>query len=97
MNRGIDPRNRSRSARNRSRGTSGSEPNCPRLLPPKVRFALDSPLEGDGFEPSSNVLRQLEFVDIYAEQSRLLSGKQDEKSTSIRMRECRRMGDEGRA
>jgi hypothetical protein len=27
----------------------------------------------------------------------LLSGKQDEKSTSIRMRECRRMRDEGRA
>src|SRR5215831_3070056 len=27
----------------------------------------------------------------------LLSGKQDEKSTSIRMRECRRMCDEGRA
>jgi len=26
----------------------------------------------------------------------LLSGKQDEKSTSIRMRECRRMRDEGR-
>jgi hypothetical protein len=26
-----------------------------------------------------------------------LSGKQDEKSTSIRMRECRRMRDEGRA
>ena len=35
MNRGIDPRNRSRSARNRSRGTSGSEPNCPRLPPRK--------------------------------------------------------------
>ena len=28
---------------------------------------------------------------------RVLSGKQDEKSTSIRMRECRRMRDEGRA
>jgi uncharacterized protein YcgI (DUF1989 family) len=28
---------------------------------------------------------------------RLLSGKQDEKSTSIRMRECRRMRDKGRA
>jgi len=27
----------------------------------------------------------------------VLSGKQDEKSTSIRMRECRRMRDEGRA
>jgi RNA-directed DNA polymerase len=27
----------------------------------------------------------------------LLSGKQDEKSTSIRMRECRRMRDERRA
>jgi hypothetical protein len=27
----------------------------------------------------------------------MLSGKQDEKSTSIRMRECRRMHDEGRA
>jgi hypothetical protein len=28
---------------------------------------------------------------------RLLRGKQDEKSTSIRMRKCRRMRDEGRA
>jgi hypothetical protein len=28
---------------------------------------------------------------------RVLSGEQDEKSTSIRMRECRRMRDEGRA
>jgi len=27
----------------------------------------------------------------------VLSGKQDEKSTSIRMRECRRMRDERRA
>jgi len=27
----------------------------------------------------------------------VLSGKWDEKSTSIRMRECRRMRDEGRA
>jgi hypothetical protein len=27
----------------------------------------------------------------------VLSGKQDEKSTSIGMRECRRMRDEGRA
>jgi hypothetical protein len=27
----------------------------------------------------------------------MLSGKQDEKSTSIRMRECRRMRDERRA
>ena len=33
-----------------SRETSGSEPNCPRLLPPKVRFAIDSPLEEIGFE-----------------------------------------------
>ena len=27
----------------------------------------------------------------------VLSGKQDEKSTSIRMRKCRRIRDEGRA
>ena len=34
-------------------------------------------------------------TDLYA--VGLLSGKQDEKSTSIRMRECRRMRDERRA
>jgi hypothetical protein len=32
-----------------------------------------------------------------AEQPFMLRGKQDEKSTSIRMRKCRRMRDEGRA
>jgi len=31
------------------------------------------------------------------DRDRLLSGKQDEKSTSIKMRECRRMRDKGRA
>jgi hypothetical protein len=34
---------------------------------------------------------------ISVAQWHVLSGKQDEKITSIRMRECRRMRDEGRA
>ena len=36
-------------------------------------------------------------VEILRVEAHVLSGKQDEKSTSIRMRECRRMRDEGRA
>src|SRR6266446_8130402 len=41
---------------NSSRGAAGPGVGEPRRssmeLPPKVRFAPDSPLEGDGFEPS---------------------------------------------
>ena len=44
-----------------------------------------------------NVYHKPVAVDDVGLRLHLLRGKQDEKSTSIRMRGCRRMRDEGRA
>jgi len=64
---------------------------------------------GDGYMVTSGVLERrpdgasavaemaLSMLEITETAGRVLRGKQDENSASIRMRKCRRMRDEGRA
>ena len=60
----------------------------------KPGFVLDQVDCGDPIERLFGDGRAGGSVDI---EEFVLRGKQDEKSTSIRMRKCRRMRDEGRA